>query len=540
LGTAFVRRPYLTTLLLSLVFASPGLHLGLSVAATPPGDAWRAAYITAFWVVIGLYVAIMAALSYGGAGMRKALGAALVAAAIVSVTALTGLGLLGEVGFDRSGHLAAIFLLVLTSYAILMAAVFSFFAAMGRYAKSLRKLKEERDADRQSLLQRVFELHGRLEGVDQDGRAQEPEDTASEGGDVFGLSGGLMLRDSKLVRWVQRFIEPTTLFFVFSVNAAVVSLQKLVLGGGREAEDPAALAVQFVGQFVTVLVFVALFQMGALAGSIRRAVWVLVSATAAMALASIYLYLVWPEQLLGQADAMGIQAWGLVLISLAINSFIFLFPVGAGAMAGAYGKLVEKERRIAANDRVAIEEEISRLQSRLTREVRQAHFMCTDIVGSTRLKDGADPLAVEYTFIEYHRYIASKVFEQSGAIHSTSGDGVVATFPDAQRALSAGLAIQRGLDRFNVARNTLGQPIRLRVGIHSGPVAGEGYTVAFSQALDVAAHVERVCPPGALAITHDALARTGSPPAGKEHPERVDGHRVAIVAPQSSASPPPA
>lgn len=148
------------------------------------------------------------------------------------------------------------------------------------------------------------------------------------------------------------------------------------------------------------------------------------------------------------------------------------------------------------------------LQERLRSTEQSLSILSVDIVGSVRLKDGRDQLDVEYTFGEYHRFVEQVSKRFRGRLHSTAGDGVTMAFDRPADAFAAARAIQAGLFEFNGSRNRLGEPIALRVGIHHGTVMAAGNEIAnvnFAKVIDVAAHLQKQCPVGAVAISETAV-----------------------------------
>lgn len=150
------------------------------------------------------------------------------------------------------------------------------------------------------------------------------------------------------------------------------------------------------------------------------------------------------------------------------------------------------------------------LQDKLKSGEQSCTFLSVDIVGSTRMKAGADPLSVEFTFNEYHQFVERTVKRYGGRVHSTAGDGVTAAFDHPQAAFGAAKNIQAGLMELNAFRNKLGEPIALRQGIHTGtvvaPDATDVTTLEFSSVIDLAAHFQKAAPPGGIAVSDPAGA----------------------------------
>lgn len=149
------------------------------------------------------------------------------------------------------------------------------------------------------------------------------------------------------------------------------------------------------------------------------------------------------------------------------------------------------------------------LQEKLRSSEQHCTFLSLDIVGSTRMKERADPLSVEFTFNEYHHFVERITQKHGGDVHSTAGDGIICSFDNPQQAFAAAKNVQSGLVELNTFRNKIGIPIQLRAAIHTGKVmtaqAGDISSVNFAHVIDVAAHLQKEAPPGGIVVS-DAAA----------------------------------
>lgn len=189
------------------------------------------------------------------------------------------------------------------------------------------------------------------------------------------------------------------------------------------------------------------------------------------------------------------------------------------------------------------------LQEKLKSGEQSCTFLSVDIVGSTKMKANADPLAVEFTFNEYHNFVERTVKRYGGRIHSTAGDGVTAAFDHPNQAFGAARNIQAGLLELNAFRNKIGQPIELRQGIHTGTVVAPDATdvtsLNFSHVIDVAAHFQKAAPAGGIAVSDPSSSYLpgGRGALGSERiaVSGVEGTVWTTKAPTtvSSATPPP-
>jgi class 3 adenylate cyclase len=259
---------------------------------------------------------------------------------------------------------------------------------------------------------------------------------------------------------------------------------------------------------------------------------------------------------------------GLAFATHAIFSLLFqvdrqipggvLIPITlAGALGGVLAqRIVGKFRnRLGIKDPQEERQELLRqlheLQSKLRSGEQSTTFLSLDIVGSTKMKELADPLSVEFTFTEYHKFVEEISRKYGGSVHSTAGDGVTCAFEHPTQAFAAARNVQAGIIELNTFRNKIGQPIVLRAGIHMGtvvvPPGHDIRNVNFAHVIDIAAHLQKVCPPGGIAVSDAAGAYLPGGPsavgaAAVESQEvkarvwlpRVPQPQIAISAPPSS------
>lgn len=228
------------------------------------------------------------------------------------------------------------------------------------------------------------------------------------------------------------------------------------------------------------------------------------------------------------------------------SDFLWIYLL-FGAFAGAALHTIWKKAAPAigvsdgARERQELLRQLVDLQEQLRSGEQAMTFLSVDIVGSTKMKETADPLNVEFTFTEYHKYVELVAGRFGGRIHSTAGDGVICAFEGPGQAFGAGKNMQSGLFEFNTFRNKVGRPISLRVGIHAGkvvtPDAGDVTSVNFAHVIDVAAHVQKVCPPGSVAVSEDAavLIPGGKAKVGSQEID-ADDCRIVIWAPKTAVA----
>jgi len=116
--------------------------------------------------------------------------------------------------------------------------------------------------------------------------------------------------------------------------------------------------------------------------------------------------------------------------------------------------------------------------------------MCTDLVGSTPLNQRFGDVAATAIQREIAKRSADLVAKHGGAVFKDTGDGLIAAFQSARRAVACSQEIQRALARRN--RERPDAPVQLRIGLQTGEVLEEdgdlhGETVIISKRIQESA-----------------------------------------------------
>lgn len=198
------------------------------------------------------------------------------------------------------------------------------------------------------------------------------------------------------------------------------------------------------------------------------------------------------------------------------SPLLIVFILGGAALGAIMHALVKKFRKkLGMVDPIRERQDLLRqlvsLQDKLKSGEQHITIVSVDLVGSTQLKMGADPLAVEFTFTEYHTFVEQTAKRFQGRVHSTAGDGVTLAFEHAHQAFAASKYLQTGIFEVNAFKNKLGTPLVMRCGIHSGsvvtPKAGDITSLNFAHVIDMAAHIQKICPPGGISVSDAAAAQ---------------------------------
>lgn len=110
-------------------------------------------------------------------------------------------------------------------------------------------------------------------------------------------------------------------------------------------------------------------------------------------------------------------------------------------------------------------------------ERRQLSVMFCDLVESTALSSSLDPEDMRELLQRYHSLTGEIVARHHGHVAQYLGDGILVYFGypqalenDAERAVLCGLAIISTLREENISPEGSDEPLRARIGIHTGPV----------------------------------------------------------------------
>lgn len=138
--------------------------------------------------------------------------------------------------------------------------------------------------------------------------------------------------------------------------------------------------------------------------------------------------------------------------------------------------------------------------------------LAIDLVGYSRMVECDALRAAICVTLLRRKLIRPIVARHSGRVFSIAGDGHMAAFPLVTAAIDAAMAIQRAVLEGGAERGMLVEA-RLRMGISFGPVL-ETDGEYFGHALNVAARLEALSPPGSIYLCGSAFdAIAGDAPA---------------------------
>lgn len=200
----------------------------------------------------------------------------------------------------------------------------------------------------------------------------------------------------------------------------------------------------------------------------------------------------------------------------------------SGALAAQIETLLTQRRRRQGRSPAALLAERVTLQRRLNLGRQATCVLVVDVARSTKMKEGADPLKVEWSFREYQAMVAAVATTHGGEVLSTAGDGAVLLFARARDAVQAARRIQTEIGSFNQRRNRMSQPFRLRIGLHLGETASDLAQAPFHEVIDKSAHIESVAPIGGIALSARVAAEVPEL-AVVALANRIDDEEVMVV-----------
>ena len=154
-------------------------------------------------------------------------------------------------------------------------------------------------------------------------------------------------------------------------------------------------------------------------------------------------------------------------------------------------------------------------------QLRVVTVMFTDIVEFTRFSEDHRPHEVVLALNGYFWWISRIVAQHGGEINKYTGDGVLAVFPDARRAVVAGIEMLARLAEWNAQRLAVGHTaLHTRIGINTGKavmgtIGGpdrQDRTV-LGDAVNTAARLQSAATPDTVLIS-EAVFQAADSPAG--------------------------
>jgi class 3 adenylate cyclase len=205
-------------------------------------------------------------------------------------------------------------------------------------------------------------------------------------------------------------------------------------------------------------------------------------------------------------------------------------PDNAKVLTPLKGKL-EKLETSNKKDREELLKLFAETKKKLDSMGRDLAFLSIDVVDSTGMKLDEEKAAAEHDFMEYKRFVDSKLTANGALKSAWTPDGVMTCFPNVDAAVRAAREVIHGLDAFNRNVKTMRQNFRVRCGINHGYVYFDESVpmeAMSDRAIDIAGHMQKNAPPDSICVAKPSVEpmheREGFAPAGRV----VDGYEVYV------------
>ncbi len=182
----------------------------------------------------------------------------------------------------------------------------------------------------------------------------------------------------------------------------------------------------------------------------------------------------------------------------------------------------EKLERIQRYLPTGLMEKILAQTEKIEGERKQVTVMFCDMEAFTPLVELLGPEEAYNIMDEIYEILIRKVYDFEGTVNEMTGDGIMAlfgapvAFEDApQRALWAAQAIHQEIAKFNDEKDKRVRPIKMRIGINSGPVVvgslGNDLKVEFKavgDTVNLAFRMEGLARPGTTLVSEETFRQT--------------------------------
>jgi adenylate cyclase len=138
---------------------------------------------------------------------------------------------------------------------------------------------------------------------------------------------------------------------------------------------------------------------------------------------------------------------------------------------------------------------------------RLAAIICMDVVGFSRLVGADEDGTIARIRATRREVLDPLVQRHQGRVIKSTGDGLLAEFASAVKAVDCAVAVQRTLNEREAAGSE-DKRIALRIGINIGDIIVESDGDVLGDGVNVAARVEALCKPGGICISgvvHDQV-----------------------------------
>lgn len=168
----------------------------------------------------------------------------------------------------------------------------------------------------------------------------------------------------------------------------------------------------------------------------------------------------------------------------------------------------------------------------LEEQKRSVAFLSIDVVNSTGMKHGEDPVLAERDFVQYRKLLEGILAKRSALKSAWTPDGVMICFATLDDAIGTAQDLLRALPEFNKKVKSIKTDFAVRCGVNSGAVLYDE-AVPMEQmsdeSIDLAGHMQKHAEPGTLFVARaQADGRAGFAPSEK----KIDGLETSVWSPR--------
>ncbi len=192
---------------------------------------------------------------------------------------------------------------------------------------------------------------------------------------------------------------------------------------------------------------------------------------------------------------------------------------------GFWGRFLRRKEE----ERDRLLREFAEAKARLEKTKKRLVFLSVDIVGSTRIKVGQDPLLSERLFRDYRRLLEDIFKKYRYRTASWTPDGVMVCFTQLDLACGAARDLLGKLPGFNKEKNPLDFMIQVRCGVNAGEVYYDEKSpleLLSDRVLDITGHLQKAARPDSLLITEESYQQLREKKGFTPNERDVDGYKV--------------
>ncbi|MGE3920185.1 MAG: adenylate/guanylate cyclase domain-containing protein [Gammaproteobacteria bacterium] len=202
--------------------------------------------------------------------------------------------------------------------------------------------------------------------------------------------------------------------------------------------------------------------------------------------------------------------------------------VDSSAMQTLRGRL-DSIKNASKKDRKALVRDFMEIKQQLDIMGRNLIFLSIDMVGSTVLKTGSDPISVAFLFDEYNAMVSQILKENQYLKMSSTPDGVMACFEAPDKAINAAQTLIKTLPEFNEKIKFQKGEVKIRCGANMGFVyydENEPLENISDHTIDIAGHMQKYAEPNSIYAPMHLVNQLANPQGFEDLHKEIDGCKV--------------